>query len=94
MITFQSPITITLPELPFFKFKPIVLDKLDWSVTYDNQAKKATAKLHDVGRFLTLWEGADYDKAGQFNDSDVDARVNELLGPDYATNIAKLFKHP
>jgi hypothetical protein len=80
MITFKTQINVLFPNREKGPFNPISLKSLDWSVTYDNTAKIASVLFRGIGRALTIWEGADYDKAGQFNDNDVQARVIEILG--------------
>jgi hypothetical protein len=94
MITLESPITIQLPSIGSFKFKPITITEIDYSVSYSNSQKMAVAKINGFGRFLQLWIGSEYDAIGQFTDADVDARVALLLGPDYAQGIRNLFTSP
>jgi hypothetical protein len=92
MITLPSPITFTPPALPFLRFNPITVSQIDWSVSYDNSKKQATATIHaPIGRNITLWKGEEYDAAGQFTDAQVAARVAELLGEDLATGLTRLF---
>jgi hypothetical protein len=92
MITLASPITIIVPPLPFFTFKPIVVEKIDWSVSYDNSKKEAYVAFHaPIGRRMILWKGEEYDAAGQFTDSQVDARVAELLGDGLSAGLHRLF---
>jgi len=92
MIALTSPITIIVPPLPFYTFKPIIVEKIDWSVSYDNSKKEAYVAFHaPIGRRMTLWKGEEYDAAGQFTDAQVDARVAELLGNDLSAGLHKLF---
>jgi hypothetical protein len=92
MITLRSPITITIPDLPFFRFQPVTVSAIDWRVSYDNSKKEAHVTFHaPIGRSMTLWKGEEYDAAGQFTDSQVDARVAELLGEDLAAGLTRLF---
>ena len=56
------------------------------SVTDFAPEKNAVAriKLLKNGEFiaeqlLTLWEGNDYDKAGQFTDTDISNKINNLI---------------
>jgi hypothetical protein len=98
-ITLKSPITINIPSITKTDgttkdFPPVVLNDIDYIVSYDNSRKFASAILKGVNRSITLWSGDDYDKAGQFTDKDVDARVNELLGKNPAATIEGLFKAP
>jgi hypothetical protein len=96
-ITLKSPITINVPAIKkadgtIKEFAPVVLNEIDYIVSYDNSRKSATAIIKGVNRPISLWSGDDYDKAGQFTDKDVDARVSEVLGKDPAKSIEALFQ--
>jgi len=92
MITLASPITITVPPIPFYTFQPIIVEEIDWSVSYDNSKKEAYVAFYaPIGRRMTLWKGEEYDAAGQFTDAQVDARVAELLGEDLSAGLHRLF---
>jgi hypothetical protein len=41
--------------------------------------KKVLADIEGLSRDIVLWEGASYDAIGQWTDSDVSARLNELF---------------
>jgi hypothetical protein len=92
MITLKFPITITPSPINGKEIKPIVLNQIDWSVSYDSNS--ATAFLRGANVPLRLWDATttpSYAQAGQFTDKDVDARVKELLGADIAASITALF---
>jgi hypothetical protein len=96
-IKLKSPITINVPSIKKSdgttkEFAPVVLNEIDLIVSYDNSRKFASAIIKGVNRNITLWSGDDYDKAGQFTDKDVDARVNEILGKDPVKSIEALFQ--
>jgi hypothetical protein len=96
-IKLKSPITIKVPSIKKSdgttkEFAPVVLNEIDFIVTYDNSSKLASAIIKGVNRNIVLWKGDDYDKAGQFTDKDVDARVGEILGKDPAKAIEALFQ--
>jgi hypothetical protein len=96
-IKLTSPITINVPSIKKSdgstkEFAPVVLNEIDFIVSYDNSRKFASAIIKGVNRNITLWSGDDYDKAGQFTDTDVDARVSEILGSDPAKSIEALFQ--
>jgi hypothetical protein len=95
MIALKSPITISPAPVNGKAIKPIVLNQIDWSVSYD--ANSATAFLRGANVPLKLWDATTtptYDKVGQFTDADVDARVAELLGKDIAASITALYPQP
>jgi hypothetical protein len=96
MITLESPITISIPSIKksdgtIKHFAPVVLDSIDYIVTYDNTARVAMAIIKGVNRPITLWTGEAYSAIGQFTDQDVDARISEILGTDPAKAISDLF---
>jgi|688.fasta_scaffold656375_1 hypothetical protein len=96
-IKLTSPITINVPSIKksdgtIKEFAPVVMNEIDFIVTYDNSRKFASAIIKGVNRNITLWSGDAYDKAGQFTDKDVDARVNEILGSDPVKAIEALFQ--
>jgi len=80
MITFKKPTDVLFPDREKGPFNPLKLKSLDWSVTYNNTDKIAFVSFKGINRKLVLWEGNDYDNAGQFTDSDVDAQVIKLMG--------------
>ena len=82
MIALNSPITINFPNINGKKRRPLVFNSIDYGVGYDNSKKVAYIKIDGFPLPITLWNGKDYDKAGQFTDADVDARVKELVGKD------------
>lgn len=97
-IKLNSPITITIPSIKkpdgtIKEFPPVVLNEIDYAVTYDNARKFAMALIKGVNRPLKLWEGAAYDAAGQFTDADVEVRISEILGSDPAAVLTALFNH-
>jgi hypothetical protein len=80
MITFKNPTDVLFPNKEKGPFNPLKLNSLDWSVTYNNTDKIAFVVFKGINRKLTLWEGKDYDNAGEFTDADVDAQVIKLMG--------------
>ena len=73
---------------------PITLMELDVT-TIDNEKRRAViANIRPCPFPLTLWEGEDYDKAGDYTQSGVEARVLELLGKDIKAGLEALFVPP
>ena len=98
-IKLSSPVTINIPSIKKAdgttkKFSPVILDEIDFIVSYDNSRKSATAIIKGVNRHISLWNGDAYDKAGQFTDNDVNARISEILGSNPAKVIEGLFRPP
>jgi len=92
MITFPSAITINVAQPVVAIRPPISISQLDYSVTYDNNAKTAVARIKQIGRNLILWSGQDYVDQGQFTDAMVDAQVTSLLGDNPKAVIEALLK--
>ena len=99
MITLNPAISITPPSITHADgtvktFSPIVLTEIDYSVTYDDSRKFATALIKGVNRNVVLWQGEDYVAAGEFTTAETDARLKKLLGSDPASYITALFQNP
>jgi hypothetical protein len=92
MIALKSPITIERPNINGKKRSPITFNSIDYSVGYDNSKKVAYIKIDGFPLPVVIWSGADYDKAGQFTDADVDARVAKLVGKDPEKFLSSLVK--
>lgn len=95
MIALASPITISPAPVNGKPVKPIVLNQIDWSVSYDSNS--ATAFLRGANVPLKLWDAnttPTYAQAGQFTDTDVQNRVTQLLGTDIAASITALYPQP
>ena len=60
--------------------KIIKLNKLTVNRVVDFPSKKvAKCFIEELANPITLWEGVDYDNAGQWTDSDVEDRLLELF---------------
>jgi len=102
MITLTSPITISPAPVHGKPLKPTTLTSIDYSVSYDNTEKQASARIKGVNVSLTLWSQhttPPYSSIGQFTDADTDARLSELLnfkgGSDaIEASILALFPQP
>lgn len=98
MITLTSPITITPAPVNGKPIKPIVLNQIDWTVSYDSNS--ATAFIKGANVFLPLWNATTtptYTQAGQFTDTDVQNRISTLLGStssDIEKNLIALYPVP
>ena len=103
-MTLQTPVTVQPPTIhrpardgqPAQERvqKPIVFKELDITTVDNEKRKLATARIAPCPFLLTLWEGEDYDKAGDYTQSDVEARVLELLGKDINAGLKALFVPP
>ena len=71
MITLPSPI-VTQTSITSFEVRRIIDDPISKLV----QVEFATNVSAGI---MGIWSGDEYDKAGQYTDEDVSARVQELL---------------
>jgi len=90
MITLTTPITISPAPVNGKAIKPITLNSIDWSVSYDSNS--ATAFIKNVNVALLLWNAnttPSYTQIGQFSDTDVQNRVEELLNVTQGNDAIK-----
>ena len=73
-IELTKPVEKTVRPAEVKTFTEVVIDRL---VDIPSE-KTVKAFINDFGP-ITLWEGADYDKIGQWSDSDVTARITVLF---------------
>jgi len=73
-ITFETPKNVIVVK----ELKKSIAEITINQVVDNPSMKKVTAETQEVGR-LILWEKEAYDAIGQWTDSDVIARVNELM---------------
>jgi hypothetical protein len=74
-ITFETP-----KEMVVVKELKRTVDEITVTEVIDNpEFKTVRAFTQELGVF-NLWEGAEYDAIGQWTDSDVVARITELVG--------------
>jgi hypothetical protein len=65
--------------------EPILTNEVSYETIIDNSALKVVAtevtlKSYPlITKSLILWEGAEYDKIGQWTDEQAEARIKELL---------------
>jgi hypothetical protein len=88
MITFNPPLNVVVTD------KTLTISELPL-VTIDVQRTK-TVKVQSAPFYktVTLWEGAAYDAAGDYTQSQVEARFLEILGSDPASELSKLYVEP
>jgi hypothetical protein len=71
-------------------FPPMTLTDLSFVLIDDSARKSARTILRFGRRPLILWEGAEYDAAGDYTQAQVEARVLERLGSNFATALEEL----
>jgi hypothetical protein len=96
MISFDEPIVIvpperTLPNGVTMQPPAVTCRRLDFVLTDDSRNRKASAWVYFADKPITLWEGDEYDAAGDYTQAEAEARLLEKLGPDIKAGIEALF---
>jgi hypothetical protein len=73
-ITFETPKEVVIVKELKMSISEVTINQ----VTDNASAKRVTAETQELG-ILVLWEKEAYDAIGQWTDTDVLARVNELM---------------
>jgi hypothetical protein len=99
MINLPSAITVSFPavELPngaTLQRPSKTVHRIDFVIVDDNRRREASAWLHLADKPLTLWEGDEYDAAGDYTQAQAEARLLEKLGPDIKAGLEALFVRP
>jgi hypothetical protein len=92
-VTIQPP-TITRSTGEVRVQKPITLTELDITIIDNANRKSCVARIRPCPQPVALWSGGAYDEAGDYTQSQVEARVLEALGPDLKAGLEALFVPP
>jgi hypothetical protein len=92
-VTIQPP-AITRASGEVRTFQPITLTELDVTIIDNAKTKTCVARIRPCPQAIALWEGAAYDTAGDYTQSQVEARVLELLGSDVKAGLEAMFVRP
>lgn len=92
----SSPITINPADIHLANgevrpMKPVTLTELEVTVIDNATRKSCVAQIRPCPQPIVLWEGEDYDAAGDYTQAQVEARILELLGNDPKSVLEKLF---
>jgi hypothetical protein len=74
-ITLSQPFDFVIMERRTKTFSTLKVK----SVTDKPAEKRVLARIEDLPDNIVLWEGASYDAIGQWTDTDVSARLNEIF---------------
>lgn len=72
----ELPVEVTVKEIPAIKIKSSSLEVI--SVKDDKSEKKVISNIKGLGE-VVLWESEDYERLGQWSQSDVKTRLIELF---------------
>ena len=95
-IAINPPVVFT-PTQPIFNqpVKEITVSELTLRSTQDDPTlQQVRATFFETPYPLVLWDGADYASIGQYTDTQINARVGELLSKDTAVVVESLFAPP
>jgi hypothetical protein len=81
-MTFSQPLTIRLRN-----GQTVTRDTFNVVLTDDSKNRRAVAQLLPVSKPFTLWQGDAYDEAGDYTQSQAEARLLEVLGTDPAAAL-------
>lgn len=95
----SQPITVQPPAVTrkggeVVTLPPITLTELDVTLIDNSKRKSCVASIRPCPYPLVLWERGAYDAAGDYTQSQAEARVLELLGEDIKASLEKLFVPP
>lgn len=89
-----NPPSITRPSGEVIQQPPITISRLEVTTIDSPASRICHARIHPCPFPLVLWSGDAYDAAGDYTQSQADARVMELLGSDVKAGLEGLFVPP
>jgi len=90
-VTIQPPPHTTMSG-QVITHQPITLSSLDITLIDSTRRRVCYARITPCPRPLVLWQGDDYDEAGDYTQAEAEERVLELLGPDIQAGLESLFQ--
>ena len=72
---------------------PVTLTEVDVLLIDHEKTRRVFARLSPCPKLLVLWEGAEYDAAGDYTQEQALDRVRELLGDDPQAVIQSLYTY-
>lgn len=95
----SQPVTIQLPSFirkngETYNPPPFVIKELDFIIIDNYKSKVVSVRLQRFPKIIILWQGAEYDSAGDYTQAQVEARLLEKLGPDLKVGLENLFVKP
>jgi hypothetical protein len=92
-VTIQPP-PVTMPDGTILNRPPLEISAVNVMLIDSAWARKCEARISHVPATVTLWEGDEYDAAGDYTQAEAEARLLEKLGPDIKAGIEALFVRP
>lgn len=90
-----SPVTVQPSPLTIggktWTFPAITISSLNVTLIDNVQRRICLARLLPCPRPLVLWQGDEYDEAGDYTQAEAEARITELLGADPAAVLKDLY---
>lgn len=94
-----NPIAVTPPSITkddgtIKTFEPITFTELDITIVDNPKRKIVSVRIFGLPSSLVLWSNEAYDSAGDYTQTQLEARINELLGDDPSSTLSNLFIPP
>lgn len=95
----SQPVTIQPPSFTrkggeVFTPRPITFNELDVTLIDNRRRRYCAANVFPCPYPLVLWEGDSYDAAGDYTQSQAEARILAVLGSDLKAGLERLFVPP
>jgi hypothetical protein len=88
MIIFNPPLSVVVPN------KILTVNELPLVIVDVQKNKTIKVQSAPFYKTVTLWEGEEYDAAGDYTQIQVESRFLEILGTNPAVELAKLYVEP
>lgn len=77
-----------------FPQPPLILEELTFTIMDNYSQKRVLAIIPGFPTGIVLWQGIEYDSAGDYTQAQAEARLLEKLGPDLKAGLENLFPKP
>lgn len=89
-VTLQPP-SFTRPDGTVWTPKPLTMSQLVVILEDNSSAKSVRARIMPLPMPVVLWQGVEYDAAGDYTQAQAEARLLEKLGPDLKAGLEALY---
>lgn len=89
-VTIQPP-SFTRPDGTVWTPKPLTMSHLVVIFEDNSEGKSVRARIIPLPMPVVLWQGAEYEAAGDYTQAQAEARLLEKLGPDLKAGLENLY---
>ena len=87
----QNPVYIKFPSSSTSEgFRELKITTLDYTIRDNSKSRHCYVSITMFPKALVLWSGDDYTQIGDYTQSQVEAKIIELLGNDPASVLKTL----